>query len=72
MRIDQMIIRELYKALINLGADTHLLCIVGSHGDTQSDEDVLEMLQQYNEKGDCMHKIIAPTYTFKPTKLGDV
>lgn len=70
MGINQKIIYELYTALKNMGGDTHLLCIVGSHGDTQSDEDVLEMLQQYNEKGSCMHQIIAPAYTFKPTDRG--
>lgn len=52
--------KEINIALQNLGAPTELLCIIGSYGDTQSDEDILECLQQYNERGTCMHTVIVP------------
>lgn len=51
MKID--IIQELYQSLTILGADHHLLCAVGSYGDTLSDEQVLTRIQSWNsEHGD--------------------
>ena len=58
--------KQLTIALQNLGAPVELLCIVGSYGDTQIDSDVLEMLEQYNQRGTCMDVIIAPEFTWKP------
>lgn len=58
--------KQLVIALQNLGAPVELLCIVGSYGDTQTDSDVLEMLEQHNERGTCMDVIIAPEFTWKP------
>jgi hypothetical protein len=58
--------RQLNIALQNLNADIELLCIVGSYGDTQSDEDILECLEQYNERGTCMQEIICPSYKWEP------
>ena len=49
---------ELVKILQKLGASTELLCCVGSYGDTQTDEDVLQYLKEYNEWGTGMHKIL--------------
>lgn len=57
---------QLTIALLNLGAPVELLCIVGSYGDTQTDSDILEMLEQYNERGTSMEEIIAPAFTWKP------
>lgn len=50
--------KQLTIALQNLGAPVELLCIVGSYGDTQIDSDVLEMLEQYNANGTCIHRLI--------------
>ncbi|WP_105668987.1 hypothetical protein [Cronobacter dublinensis] len=58
--------RQLSIALQDIGAPVELLCIVGSYGDTQSDGDILEALEQYNKRGTCMEVIIAPEYTWKP------
>lgn len=58
--------RQLNVALQNLNADIELLCIVGSYGDTQSDEDILECLEHYNERGSCMQEIIGPAYKWEP------
>lgn len=60
------IAKQLTIALQNLSAPVELLCIVGSYGDTQTDSDVLEMLEQYNERGTCMNEIIAPAFEWKP------
>lgn len=57
--------KQLTIALQNLGAPVELLCIVGSYGDTQTDSDILEMLEQHNERGTCMDVIIAPEFTWK-------
>ncbi|HCR0680644.1 TPA: hypothetical protein OMT00_001863 [Klebsiella aerogenes] len=58
--------KQLTIALQNLGAPVELLCIVGSYGDTQADTDVLEMLEQYNDRGTCMEEIIAPAFAWSP------
>lgn len=52
------IARQLTIALHELGAPAELLFIVGSYGDTQIDSDVLEMLEQYNRNGTCIHSMI--------------
>jgi len=53
------IISQMYKAFENLGAGCEILSLVGSFGDTQTDGDILEMFQQYNETGSCFSEIIA-------------
>ncbi|SAH65991.1 hypothetical protein [Enterobacter bugandensis] len=59
--------KQLTIALQNLGAPVELLCIVGSYGDTQTDSDILEMLEQHNERGTSMEAIIAPEFIWKPS-----
>ncbi|HGW3055152.1 TPA: hypothetical protein ACNP97_003453 [Klebsiella pneumoniae] len=63
--------KQLTIALQNLGAPVELLCIVGSYGDTQTDADTLEMLEQYNDRVTCMDVIIAPEFTWKPNSGGE-
>lgn len=58
--------KQLTIAMQNLGAPIELLCIVGSYGDTQTDTDVIEMLEQYNNRGSCMEEIIAPAFIWSP------
>ncbi|HFZ2456416.1 TPA: hypothetical protein ACIJ17_003573 [Klebsiella aerogenes] len=60
------IAKQLNIALKNLNAPVELLCIVGSYGDTQTDSDVLEALEQHNERGTCMEQIIAPAFIWSP------
>ncbi|HBU6375188.1 hypothetical protein [Klebsiella aerogenes] len=62
--------KQLTIAMQNLGAPVELLCIIGSYGDTQDDSDVLEALEQYNERGTSMDVIIAPEFTWKPNPGG--
>lgn len=42
------ILTEIYKAFYGLGAKMDLLSIIGSYKDTQSDEEILDMLKHYN------------------------
>ncbi|MFI0849559.1 hypothetical protein [Mesorhizobium sp. IMUNJ 23232] len=42
------IAHELYEAVRKLDANSGLLCIIGSYGDTVDDEEVLERLRQWN------------------------
>jgi len=56
--IHNKINRQIYLAMEKLGADPELLSIIGSYGDSQSDADILEMLEQYNENGTCIAKTI--------------
>lgn len=50
--LNQEIIQEIYKALfILVPSQIELLAVIGSYGDTQDDQDILEMLQRYNETG---------------------
>lgn len=48
MDLQSDIKNEISKALANLGADPHLLAIVGSWGDTLRDREVLELLRDWN------------------------
>lgn len=41
---------EVYRTLEALGADSELLSIIGSWGDTRDEKWVLEQLQRYNER----------------------
>lgn len=59
-KISHKILGEIGKAiekLVTPGA-VELLCVVGSYGDTLEDEEVLEFLQQYNDTGSCVDRII--------------
>ena len=64
--IHQKINKQITIAIKNLGADIELLCLVGSYHETQSDSDILEMLEQYNEKGSYIQKFISPRFIFSP------
>ncbi|HCU0658943.1 TPA: hypothetical protein OUF45_000635 [Klebsiella variicola] len=64
------IAKQITIALQNLNAPIELLFIVGSYGDTQIDSDVLEALEQYNDRGTSMDVIIAPEFTWKPKSGG--
>jgi len=63
------IAKQLTITLQNLGAPAEILFAVGSYGDTQDDGDILEMLEQYNERGTYVHEVIVPAYTWKPESL---
>lgn len=43
------ITREIYKACQSLGAKSDLLAIIGSIGDTLPDEEILWLLEEWNE-----------------------
>jgi hypothetical protein len=45
------IAKEIYRALDDLCADPQLLSIVGSYGETLTDEEVLAYLKAFNETG---------------------
>jgi hypothetical protein len=49
--IKREIAAELYAALAKLGAESELLRIVGSYGQTMDDYWVLGMLKQWNNRG---------------------
>ncbi len=51
------IVREISFALIKLNADIDLRSIVGSWGDTLSDELVLELIEEYNKTGMSMRPL---------------
>jgi hypothetical protein len=46
--IEMQIRAEIYQAFEGLGADKHLLGIVGSWGDTLTDDVVLDLLKTWN------------------------
>lgn len=59
---------ELTCILKNLGAPTELLFVIGSLGDTQDDEDIIQMLEQYNELGTYVHELVSPAFKWEPKK----
>lgn len=48
MNVNDKIWNEIIKAFDNLGADTELLCNIGSINDTLSDDEILQNLIDYN------------------------
>jgi hypothetical protein len=46
--IEMQIRAEIYRTFEKLGVDKHLLGIVGSWGDTLTDDQVLELLKLWN------------------------
>ena len=50
------IAQELYFAMDRLGANPDLLSIIGSHGDTLSDEEILALLKEYNATGQVLKR----------------
>jgi hypothetical protein len=55
-RVTAAIADELHKILDGLGASPDLLSIVGSYGDTLSDEEILSLLREYNGTGKVLHE----------------
>ena len=51
---------EIYKAADRLGAESGLLCILGSYGDTLDDECVLQRLKHYNETQELIEYFTSP------------
>lgn len=43
------IAHELYTILENLGADTQVLAVIRSYGDTLDDAEILQLLKNFNE-----------------------
>lgn len=60
------IIKEVYVALEKLGAPPALLGAVGSWQDTVSDEDVLELLRDWNAGRPMLDEVYASTGKTKP------
>ena len=52
LTIEADIRAEIYRAFEVLGADAYLLGVIGSWGDTIGDEEVLNLLKQWNESGE--------------------
>ena len=50
---------QIVKALQRLDADVDLLSVVGSYGDTLDDDEVLDLLKDYNETCTAMERVIA-------------
>jgi len=48
--------QELYCAFERLNAPVELLSIIGSYGDSLSDEEILRLLKAYNETGKVLHE----------------
>jgi hypothetical protein len=48
---------EIYIAMERLGAPPRLLAVIGSWGDTLSDEAVLALLKEWNETGQAPETI---------------
>lgn len=57
--ISHKIIAEVYKAVEKIApGEIDLLCLLGSYGDTQEDEDILSMFEDYNEHGSIFKEVI--------------
>ena len=54
--IKTQIAKQLYIATERFGADPDLLAIIGSYGDTLSDEEILRLLREYNATGKVLRR----------------
>jgi hypothetical protein len=52
------IISQIYVAVERMGGNSELLALIGSWGDTLPDEEILECLQMYNERGTYKSKVL--------------
>ena len=68
MEEKEKLIQALIATIEHLTNDFHLKCIVGSYGDTQPDDEIIEMLEQFIEGKPL--EIIAETDEFKRNRLG--
>jgi hypothetical protein len=57
----EAIIREIYKAVKCLEGSRELLAVIGSWGDTLSDDEVLEALQRLNAGRRLFDEVFAST-----------
>lgn len=48
MELKHQIAKQLYRAFEDLGADDELMAIIGSYADTLSDQEILDLLTEYN------------------------
>lgn len=48
LQVKNEVFSEMIKAMVSLGAQSDLLCIVCSFGDTMGDDEVLEALREWN------------------------
>ena len=68
MEEKEKLIKALIKTINYLTTDFHLKCIAGSYGDTQSDSEIIEMLEQFvNGK---RVQIISESDEYKRNRLG--
>ena len=58
-QINLDIMANIYKALESLHAPFELLALVGSYGDTLDNNEILEMLIEFNETGEFGETIIS-------------
>lgn len=49
--------QQIYRALEILGAESDLLSIIGSYGDTLSDDEILDMLKDWNVGRPVIHTV---------------
>ena len=67
--IKAQIATQIYRACQKLGAGPELLSIIGSYGDTLSDEDVLMLLERHNSGKPIFDEVVC---TFGYDDLGTV
>jgi hypothetical protein len=54
--LKRQIANEIYTSLERLDADPNLLAIVGSWCDTLDDEEILQLLREWNQTGKLLHR----------------
>lgn len=59
------IIHELGVTLNKIGADSDVLALVGSFRDTLSDEEILNLLRDYNSTGSIFAQVVAEVEPIK-------
>lgn len=50
IELSSKIMQQIYKAVEKLGGDMELLSLIGSYGDTLPASEILELLEDYNNR----------------------
>lgn len=60
--INKKIMNQIYIAIQNLGGNMELLGVIGSYDDTLEDDEILDILEQYNKNGTAVSEVIFSVY----------
>lgn len=65
MNIKKELLREIYKTFEKVGAPVFILSAIGGIGDTQTDDEVIDLLKSFNSGHDVVYLIQSDEHILK-------